>query len=286
MPNRLIAGCMSWGQWGQQWSTAQMAQAIADCLDVGIHRFDHAAIYGGYTTEAEFGAAFAAGGFDRSKVELISKCGIQYVSDNSPYTIKHYDYSAVEIRRSTEQSLRNLRTDYLDVLLLHRPSPLLDPSEVADTLGQLMAEGKVKKIGVSNFTPSQIELLQARIPLAFHQLEVSITHSAPMTQGDLDSCLRWNIHPMAWRPLGQYFKSDDPQVQRLKAVVPPMAEQYGLTEDALLIAWLLLHPAGIQPVLGTTQKSRWQAAVQATQRSWKLEDWFALWVAALGHKVP
>jgi len=284
--SRLIAGTMSWGPWGQNWSNPQTIQAIADCLEVGINRFDHAAIYGGYTTEAQFGKAFVEGGFQRENVEIISKCGIQYPSDKNEYTIKHYDYSPSEIRRSVEQSLRNLQTDYLDVLLLHRPSPLLDPKPVADLLNTLLSEGKIRAAGVSNFTPSQIALLHQELPLTFHQLEVSLTHDAPLLNGDLDTAQRLHIQTMAWKPLGTYFGQATDQHARLQALIPPMAEQYGLTEDALLLAWLLRHPAQIQPVLGTTQKARWQAATKAVNTELALEDWFRLWTASMGHAVP
>ena len=143
-PSPIIAGTMKWGVWGANFTTSEFAHAIETALATGVKTFDHADIYGGYTTEAAFGAGFEASGLDRESVQFISKCGIKYPAEGSAHAVKHYDYSEAHIRRSVENSLRNLRTEYIDVYLLHRPSPLLDAQEAVTTLESLRDEGKIK----------------------------------------------------------------------------------------------------------------------------------------------
>ena len=132
--SRIVAGTMSWGQWGKQLSKKEMITLINDCLECGLSSFDHADIYGGYTTESEFGNAFAESDIARENIQLISKCGIQLLSENRINTIKHYNYSKEYIIWSVEESLKHLKTDYLDLLLLHRPSPLMQPNEIAEAI--------------------------------------------------------------------------------------------------------------------------------------------------------
>ena len=157
----IIAGTMKWGAWGARLSAKGMAQNIHTALEAGIHTFDHADIYGGYTTEADFGAGFHESSVDRSAVVFITKCGIRYPEGNHPTQVKHYDYSAAHIRQSAENSLRHLKTDYIDIFLLHRPSPLLNAEEAIGALEQLKSEGKIREWGVSNFTVSQMERLES-----------------------------------------------------------------------------------------------------------------------------
>ena len=157
--SRIIAGTMSWGQWGSQLSKIEMITLMERCVLEGITSFDHADIYGGYTTEAEFGNAYAESGIVREDIQLISKCGIQYISDNRNNTVKHYNYSKEYIIWSAEESLKHLKTDYLDLLLLHRPSPLMHPEDIAEAVSKLKQQGKILDFGVSNFTRSQMELI-------------------------------------------------------------------------------------------------------------------------------
>ena len=282
----IIAGCMTWGVWGKDLSATKMADLIELYLDLGIDTFDHADIYGGYTTEAAFGEAFSQSGIARDRVKLISKCGIQYPSEARPLEIKHYDYSAGHIRLSVENSLRHLQTDYLDLLLLHRPSPLMRPGEIADTVTRLMDEGKVRDFGLSNFTPSQTDLIAKHIPVSHNQIQFSLTHWQPMTDGSLDHMQTHGITPMAWSPLGNVFKEDAEQELRIRAMLVELMAKYEVPGDILLLAWTLKHPAGVIPVCGTTTPQRIQELMKAPQVNLELEDWFRLWVESRGSKVP
>jgi len=277
---------MTWGNWGKNLSRKDMAQRIALFLENGIDSFDHADIYGGYTTEAAFGEALAESGISRESVKLISKCGIQYPSDARPLPIKHYDYSSGHIRFSVEHSLKNLRTDYLDLLLLHRPSPLMRPEEIADTFSKLQAEGKIRDFGVSNFTASQTCLISKFIPVSANQIQFSLTHWEPMTDGSLDHMQIHGILPMAWNPLGEVFRHETPQTLRISAMLQSLGEKYDTQQDLILLAWILKHPAGVIPVCGTTSPERIKNLMQATEIELELEDWFALWVESRGSKVP
>lgn len=277
---------MTWGNWGENLDTKEMIALMETCLSEQITTFDHADIYGAHTTEAAFGEAFLQSGIARESIQLISKCGIKYVAENRDYKIKHYDYTASHIIWSVENSLRNLKTDYLDVLLLHRPSPLLEVEEVLTAMNTLTQQGKVKHFGVSNFTASQMELVRKSIPIAYNQIAFSATHFAPMLDGTLDYMQVNNIQPMAWNPLGSYFKEKNEQRERIEQVLEELGPKYNAAEDVLLLSWLLQHPAKIHPVIGTTNPERVKAAAQASAISLELEDWFAIWTASMGNKVP
>jgi predicted oxidoreductase len=282
----VIAGTMKWGAWGAKFNTQQYAAIISAALDTGVTCFDHADIYGHYTTEAEFGKALVPS--QRHQMQLITKCGIKMVTPNRPqHTIKHYDTSKQHISQSVDTSLKNLNTDYIDVLLLHRPSPLLHPDDVAETFTQLHQQGKVREFGVSNFTASQMMVLHQRYPLAYNQLELSVTHLAPFVDGTLDYCLANNIRPMAWAPLGggNIFLAENDQHLRITAVAGLLAEKYQAGADQILLAWLLQHPAGILPVLGTTKAQRIQTAMAARTIQLSNEEWFMLWRASTGDEV-
>lgn len=285
----IIAGTMKWGVWGAKFTTAQYQHLIAASLEAGVTSFDHADIYGHYTTEAEFGLALAnLPSSQRSQLQLITKCGIKMVTPNRPqHTIKHYDTSKQHIIQSVETSLKNFGTDYIDVLLLHRPSPLLHPDEVAMAFTLLHEQGKVKTFGVSNFTASQMELIHQRYPITYNQLQLSVTHLAPFVDGTLDYCITNNIQPMAWAPLGggNIFLIEDEQHQRITAVAGLLAEKYKVGADQILLAWLLKHPANIIPVLGTTKIARIQAAMATLPVILENEEWFMLWRASTGTEV-
>jgi predicted oxidoreductase len=282
----IVAGAMNWGVWHAKYTTAQMATLINDCLSYGITTFDHADIYGGYTTEAEFGNAFAESGIAREAIQLISKCGIQHILGNRPNKVKHYDYSKEYIIWSAENSLKNLRTEYLDLLLLHRPSPLMHPDEIAKAIEKLEGEGKIKSFGVSNFTSSQTDLIRSRTEVKFNQIEFSATAYQPMLDGSLDYMQVHNITPMAWSPIGSVFKLENEQTERLKMLLLSMVEKYEATADVILLAWILKHPAGILPVSGSCSADRLKNQMKATELDMELEDWFAIWTESMGDKVP
>ena len=277
---------MTWGDWGRKFKPKDSAALITQCVENGLYTFDHADIYGGYTTEEDFGHGFKESGVEREAVMYISKCGIQMPCDNRPLTVKHYNYSKEHIVNSVEKSLKNLQTDYLDVLLLHRPSPLLEVEEVADAFNTLETSGKVKSFGVSNFTPSQVDLLNTEVTLDWNQIECSLSHNSPMFDGSLDHHMTKGIGTMAWSPLGNYFKETNDSNQRLQPLLASLGEKYNATEDQLLCAWLLQHPANIHPVLGTTKIERLKAACAAEAIKFSTEDWFLLLETQWGHEVP
>ncbi|WP_353777398.1 aldo/keto reductase [Winogradskyella sp. 3972H.M.0a.05] len=284
--SKIIAGTMTWGKWGKAMDSKSMISIMNHCLDQGITTFDHADIYGAYTTEAEFGDAFANSGINRSDIQIISKCGIQYLSDNRSNKVKHYDYSKDYIIWSVEQSLQNLKTDYLDLLLLHRPSPLMVAEEIAEAITLLKKEGKIRGFGVSNFTPSQMEMVGLRADVDVNQIEFSLTQFSAMHDGTLDYMITNGITPMAWSPLGNVFREDTEQTRRIHRQLGELMDKYNATEDQLLLAWILKHPSGIHPVIGTTNTQRITDAVAATKIDLELEDWFLILVASQGHKVP
>lgn len=282
----IIAGTMNWGTWQANLTTAQMAELINSCVEFGITTFDHADIYGGYTTEADFGKAFVKSGKKRNSIQLISKCGIQHTLGNRNNKVKHYDYSKEYIISSAEGSLKNLHTDYLDLLLLHRPSPLMHPDEIAEAIEKLKKDGKIRAFGVSNFTNSQTELIRSRTEVFCNQIEFSATQYSAMLDGTLDYMLTNGIKPMAWSPLGTVFKQNTEQTQRLKKLMLDLVAKYHVTSDIILFAWILQHPAGITPVAGSTNTYRLKNLMSAVNLKLDLEDWFAIWTESMGNKVP
>nr|WP_315159152.1 aldo/keto reductase [uncultured Flavobacterium sp.] len=283
--SKIIAGTMTWGIWGRNCSTEEMTALMHLCLESGISTFDHADIYGGYTTEAAFGKAFSESKINRSYIQLISKCGIQMISENRNNTIKHYSYSKDYIISSAEQSLKNLQTDYLDLLLLHRPSPLMRADEIAEAVEKLKIDGKILDFGVSNFTPSQCDLIETKTKINYNQIEFSITNLEPMLDGSLDHMQTNRITPMCWSPLGTVFRKDDEQSQRIQKTANELASKYDVSNDVILLSWILKHPAGILPVCGTADKNRLSKLMQGTTFEMELEDWFSLWTASTGKDV-
>ncbi|MEM5566505.1 aldo/keto reductase [Psychroserpens sp. AS72] len=284
--SRLIAGTMTWGIWGKKLQKNQIVDLMQHCIEHQITTFDHADIYGDYSTESDFGHAFAESGISRDSIQLISKCGIQYVGEARSNTVKHYDYSKDYIIWSAEESLKLLKTDYLDLFLLHRPSPLMQPDEIAEAVSDLKKRGLIKDFGVSNFTPSQVELISKSVAVSVNQIEFSLTQHTAMHNGSLDYITTKNITPMAWSPLGTVFREDTEQTRRIHKQLGELLDIYNATEDQLLLAWILKHPSHIHPVIGTTTKQRITDAAKALQIELKLEDWFKILVACQGHKVP
>ncbi|WP_343067442.1 aldo/keto reductase [Winogradskyella flava] len=284
--SRLIAGTMTWGSWGKQLSKKEMVNLMNHCLANNITTFDHADIYGAYTTEDDFGNAFADSGIKREDIQLISKCGIQYVCENRDNTVKHYNYDKDYIIWSVEESLKHLKTEYLDLLLLHRPSPLMVAEDIAEAITILKKDGKIRDFGVSNFTPSQMDMIGFRMDIDVNQIEFSLTQHSAMHDGTLDYVKTCGIKPMAWSPLGSVFREDNEQTRRIHKQLGELMDKYKATEDQLLLAWIMKHPAGIHPVVGTTNKTRLTQAMEASKIDLNLEDWFLILVASQGHKVP
>lgn len=284
--SRIIAGTMSWGSWGKKLTTNEMTALLHQCVDNNITTFDHADIYGDYSTEAQFGEAFQKSGIKRKNIQLISKCGIEYLSPNKNNKVKHYNYSKEYIIECVDNSLKQLKTDYLDALLLHRPSPLMHPYEVMEAVAKLAQEGKIEDFGVSNFTPSQIDLIMSEVPVTINQIEFSLTHHQAMHDGTLDHMILKQIMPLAWSPMGIVFKEDTEQTRRIHRQLGELMEKYNATEDQLLLAWIMKHPAGVRPVVGTTNFERIANANRAIDIDLDIEDWFLILVASQGHKVP
>ena len=276
---------MSWGVWEKKLSTSEMAHLIHFFTENGITTFDHADIYGGYTTEAQFGKAFTESKIARQKVQFISKCGIQH-TEGRANKIKHYDYSKKYIIWSAENSLKLLQTDYLDLLLLHRPSPLMVADEIAEAVSKLKSEGKIIDFGVSNFTASQTELLRQKTPINYNQIPFSATHHEAMLDGSLDYMQVNNIRPMSWNPLGSVFREDNDQTRRLKKVLVQLVAKYEVGSDTILLAWILKHPSKIIPIAGTVNTSRIQSLKKAVNLNLDSLDWFAIWSESMGNKVP
>ena len=284
--SKIIAGTMNWGTWGKSLNTDEMQQLIETCLAEKMHTFDHADIYGGYTTEADFGKAWNNMKIDREKVQFITKCGIKYVCDQRNFGVKHYDYSKEHIISSVENSLKNLQTDYIDVLLLHRPSPLLQTEVVADAITELKISGKIIHFGLSNFTPAQTDLIRKHTAVTYNQIQFSATHLQPMVNGELDYMQLHGIKPMAWNPLGSIYKEDIPQTIRIKELLQKLVSKYNLPEEVLLLAWILKHPANISPIVGTTNLERIKVLQVLQHFQLELEDWFAIWTESIGTKIP
>ena len=267
-------------------SVAHVRAKIDACLDQGITTLDQADIYGDYTAEAILGAALKADPGLRSKVELISKCDI--VAPCGKYadvSCKHYDTSAAHIRASVESSLRDFGTDHLDLLLIHRPDPLMDHHETGGVLDALVREGKLRAVGVSNFRPWDVELLQSAMntKLATNQIELSLASVAPFTNGDLAFHQKRGDCVMAWSPLGggSLMTGEGP----VQAVLDELAGEFGVDRAAMAVAFLLRHPATILPVLGTNALPRIAAISDAAKVDLDRQQWFRLYQAALGHEV-
>lgn len=260
---------------------------VEACLEQGITTLDQADIYGGYTAESILGAAFKATPSLRDKVEIVTKCGIVApVGRHSSARVKHYDTTAEHINASVEASLRDMATDHVDLLLIHRPDPMMDPDETGTALDQLIASGKVRSVGVSNFRPWDFSLLQTHMEneLVTNQIELSLAATLAFTNGDLAYLQERNLPIMAWSPLGggSLMKSGG----ALSNAMAKIAADQGVDIAAVAVAWLLRHPASILPVLGTNNLQRIATISQASQVTMDRQMWFELYTAAICHEVP
>ncbi|MBZ9676118.1 aldo/keto reductase family oxidoreductase [Mesorhizobium sp. ES1-1] len=269
----------------------QIAWLIASAIDLGLTSFDHADIYGNCEVHAAFGAGMARWQGRREKIELVSKCDIMLVCANRPQNrLKHYDTSAGHIAASVDRSLANLGTDYLDLLLLHRPDPLMDADETAAALADLVKSGRVRAIGVSNFTPSQFELLASRLPFAIatNQIEMSVLKTTALTDGSLDQAQRLGYAPMIWSPLGggSLFTGKEGREARVRAALAAVAAELGSGElVSVAIAWLLRHPARLVPVIGSMKPERLALMAKALEIDLDRQQWFTILEASEGRPV-
>lgn len=285
MYSELIAGTMRWGIWGADHSERKVQELIEVCLEEDITTFDHADIYGGHTTEELFGNAWKRMNIERDKIQLISKCGIVMDSEKKPSQLKYYNYEPDYILNCVDESLSNLKTDYLDLLLLHRPSPLLDPEKVAKVFETLKSQGKVKEFGVSNFSASQFDLLNQYFPLVTNQIEVSVNHLDAFYDGTLEQLIIKGLRPMAWSVMGNYFSEKTDQNIIIGNVLKELADKYDVEENQLLLAFILKHPAKIIPVIGTSKVETVRHLKKSLLIDLEAIDWFRILEASRGKQV-
>ncbi len=311
--SRLAYGCMNIGA---RWDHAPLTDAekaaavevVVAAVEAGITLFDHADIYTRGKSEAVFAGVWQALPGLRDRIVLQSKCGIRFADDPHPGDPARYDFSYQHIVDSVDGSLRRLKTDFLDILLLHRPDPLVEPEEVARAFDALHAGGKVRHFGVSNHTAGQMELLRRTVdqPLVINQVEVSLLHAhlinegilanqeggpSARTTGLLDYCRLHNVMIQAWSPVagGRLFNPPDDaeaHIREAAALVARLAEAKQTSKEAIVLGWLLRHPAGIQPVVGTTKPARVRSSCLADTVDLTREEWYALFTAARGAQVP
>lgn len=266
---------------------ARVQAKIEACLEQGITTLDQADIYGHYLAESVLGGMFRVAPHLRDKVEIVTKCGIVLPGGPISARVKYYDTSRRHVRASVEASLAKMRIERIDLLLIHRPDPFMNPEETAQALDELVTEGKVRALGVSNFRPQDWRLLQAYLgtPLVTNQIEMSLLRPDPFLDDELSFLQERRIPPMAWSPLGggALFSNDN---KRLSELVDDIAARHGTGRAAVAVAWLLAHPARIMPVVGTNSPERIRELSQALEVDMDRQTWFELLTAATGHEVP
>jgi predicted oxidoreductase len=308
--SRIAYGCMPLGGWDPKADQAALKTkalaAIKAALDAGIDFYDHADIYGSGRSETMFATVLAELGVPRNRLVLQTKCGIRF-GDDPPGAPGRYDFSYQHIMWSCEQSLKRLRTDFIDIYLLHRPDALAEPEEIAKAFDELARAGKVRQFGVSNHNAAAIELLRRHLrqPLVVNQVELSLVHShlveAGMVtnqsavsygaDGTLDYCRLHGITLQAWGPLasgralGSTAADASERDRELARVVGELAKRKGVLPEAIPVAWILRHPAKIQAIIGSTQAARITAACAAERVELTREEWYALHVAGRGRRM-
>ena len=270
-------------------SPGHVQAKVEACLEQGVTTVDQADIYGDYESEAVFGAALHASPGLRDRIEIVGKCDILLTSDKAPERrVKHYDTSPEHIRASVDTSLGRMGIEHLDVLLLHRPDPLMDHHATAGALDALVASGKVRAVGVSNFRPHDWTLLSSALsqPLVTNQIELSLVALEPFTNGDVAFLQERGVRPMAWSPLAGGALVSGPAGGALRTAMARVAQERGVDVAAVAVAFLLRHPAGILPVMGTNAPARIASFADALRLDLDRETWFELYAAALGRDVP
>lgn len=269
-------------------SASRVRAKMDACLEQGITTFDQADIYGGHQCEKVMGGALKADPSLRDKIEIISKCGIVFSSDKFPdVRVKHYDTSRAHIMMSVENSLSAMSTDYLDMLLIHRPDPFMDFNETGAALDEIVQSGKVRAVGVSNFKISDWSALQMTMDtkLMANQIEINLLESSSFRNGDLVDIAADNMLPMAWSPLaggGLFTDKHKALFDKLTAI----GKQHNVDASSVAIAWILAHPSNILPVLGTNNLERIGSLSDALKVEMDRQTWYELYEAANGHEVP
>lgn len=288
--SRIVHGMWRLNDWNM--SSEELRHFVHQAMDLGITTFDHADIYGNHTCEALFGNAVGDDKALRDSMQLVTKCGIKLTTDKFPERkVKYYDYSESYIIKQVEQSLENLKTDRIDLLLLHRPSPFMDGHEVASAFDKLHASGKVLHFGVSNFLPLQFDSLQSYVnqQLLTNQIELSVAALEHFENNSLDYLQAKRIKPMAWSPLagGSLFNPKTKKEQRLRQILQEIAAENGIDSiDKVMYQWLLMHPTGILPIVGSGNIKRLKTAVESQNVTLTLEQWFQIYIASQGHNLP
>ena len=283
--SRLVYGM--WRLTDDDTAPSHVQAKVEACLEQGITTIDQANIYGGYTAEAVFGDALKAAPGLRDKIEIVSKCDIVAPAGRfANARVKHYDTSAEHIAACIDQSLTDMATDRIDLMLIHRQDPLMDHHETGAALDRAVASGKVRAVGVSNFLPWDFDLLQSAMQtkLVTNQIELSLTAHAAFTDGQIAHLQRLGLPPMAWSALGGGGLMTD--TGAVGQALDRIAQAQGQDRAAVAVAWLLRHPARILPVLGTNRVERIAKISDALQVEMDRETWFELYTAALGHEVP
>jgi len=284
--SRFVMGYWRLMDWNM--SPLQLASFIEEHLDLGITTVDHADIYGGYQCEAAFGEALKLVPALRQRMEIVTKCGIATTA-KPENTLGHYITDSAHIIKSAEQSLVNLATDHIDLLLIHRPDPLMDADEVAEAFLNLHQSGKVRHFGVSNFTPAQFALLQSRQPftLATNQVEISPVHQPLLLDGTLDQLQQLRIRPMAWSCLGGGRLFNDDEFQPLRDELETVARELNAESiEQVVYAWILRLPSKPLPIIGSGKIERVRSALAAEELQMSRQQWFRIRKAALGYDVP
>ena len=292
--SRLVYGCMRIAGDGSVEAIKKGKVAIRTAIEAGYNHFDHADIYGSGMSEQIFGDVLVDSPELRDKLIITSKAGIRFAGHPEENDVGRYDFSKDYLLSCVDDSLRRLKSDYLDLFLLHRPDYLFDPHEVAEVFNELKLSGQVKNFGVSNFSPSQFSLLQSvvDVPLVVNQVEINLHNISTLSDGTLDQCQEKSITPMAWCPIagvaypawGNTFSAE--QAQRLLAEVNQQAEKYQCENWLIPLAWLLKHPGQIMPIVGSTNEKRIWQAKEALDLNYSREDWYRLLEARNGQPVP
>lgn len=272
-------------------SNKELSKFIESVIDSGITTLDHADIYGNYECERLFGQAFSPESSKRKDIQYVTKCGIKLKSVKYPdRKIKTYDYSYDHIVDSVDNSLNHLKTDYIDLLLLHRPSPLLNPEEVAHAFSHLRSSGKVLEFGVSNFDPIQFEQLDAYLEMSLvtNQVEISPYCLDQFETGNLDFLIKRGIPPMAWSPLagGKLLSPTDEKGERILTALKEVGEEMDAKPDQTILCWLLKHPSRIMPILGSSKIDRIKTSIEADDLEMSDEQWFRIFIASTGKNLP
>ncbi|WP_320709262.1 aldo/keto reductase family oxidoreductase [Enterobacter sp. 302C9] len=284
--SRFVMGYWRLMDWNM--SPLQLASFIEEHLDLGITTVDHADIYGGYQCEAAFGEALKLVPALRDRMEIVTKCGIATTA-KPEHALGHYITDSAHIIKSAEQSLVNLATDRIDLLLIHRPDPLMDADEVAEAFLNLHQSGKVRHFGVSNFSPAQFALLQSRLPftLATNQVEISPVHQPLLLDGTLDQLQQLRIRPMAWSCLGGGRLFNDEEFQPLRNELETIARELNAESiEQVVYVWILRLPSKPLPIIGSGKIERVRSALAAEELQMTRQQWFRIRKAALGYDVP